>query len=147
MALNVKHSTRLRNDLCTAAFNLQTGFNTTGEIRIYDSLPADADAVEPAGVHILVVLPLAATWATGAPVAGVLTAAAIPAATIANTGTALGFRIVLHADDGTADGTNKAFRRIQGTVGTSGCDMNLTPNALTATATETISSLTYTIEP
>lgn len=88
-----------------------------------------------AGGTALVTFALPATFAASV-TGGVITAAAITAATIANSGTALWYRVTE---------SDHATPLWDGSVGVAGCDMNLTSVALSAGATLSLSSLTYTV--
>jgi len=104
-----------------------------GSIKIYTGTqPANANAA--ATGTMLVSLPFSAT-AFGAAAAGVITANAITATNAAASGTAAWFRAYK------SDGTTAVF---DGSVGTSGCDLNLSSTSLTTGGNVAISSFTYT---
>lgn len=106
----------------------------SGKLRIYDgSQPANANAGIGAAT-LLAELTMNAT-AFGAAAAGVITANAITSGTAAATGTAAWFRIWK------SDGTTSLM---DGSVGTSGCDLNLNSTAIQSGATVSVTSLTYT---
>ena len=136
MALNPKRS--------TAAVNLEADaiaggtYLNSGLIHIYSGTqPVDANTTKGAAVN-LATLTLNAD-AFGAALAGVCTANAITSDASADaTGTATWFRVNTSAD---VDITNTAF---DGSVGTSGCDLNLNTTAIVAGATVAISAFTYT---
>ena len=109
-----------------------------GYLRIYDgSQPATGDTAVGAQV-LLAELRFAAT-AFGAASNGVATAAAITADASANaTGTAAWFRIL---DGGGIDVTDNV---LDGTVGTSGADLNLNTTSIVAGAEVSVSAFTYT---
>ena len=88
-----------------------------------------------AGSTALATFALPATFAASV-TNGVITANAIAAVTIANTGTAAWFRVT------EADHATPLF---DGLVGTSASDMILNATSLVAGASLTISSLTYTV--
>lgn len=106
-----------------------------GKLVIYSGVaPVDADAAL-SGNTVLAELDMSAT-AFGAAVAGLATANAVASDTSANaTGTATFFRVLK------SDGTTVVF---QGTVGTSGAELNMTSTAIVAGVTVAVSSLTYT---
>lgn len=103
----------------------------SGLLRIYDgSRPATGGAA----TTLLAELTCNATFAAGA-AAGVLTLNAITQDSSANaTGTATWFRIT------TSGGTAK----VDGNVGTSGSDLNLTTTSIVATQPVSVSSFTIT---
>ena len=107
----------------------------TGSLRIYGgTVPADANAAL-GGATLLAVLPLSAT-AFAAAVNGVATANAITADSSADaTGTATFFRVL------ESDGTTPVF---QGTVGTSGAELNLSSTSVVAGGNVSVTSMTYT---
>lgn len=114
-----------------------------GYLRIYSSTqPATADgtfnSAAPNDQVLLAELRFSAT-AFGAASNGVATAAAITADASANaTGTAAWFRVL---DGGGVDVTDNVF---DGTVGTSGADINLNTTSIVAAAEVSISAFTYT---
>lgn len=104
-----------------------------GYLRIYTgSQPANADAAIGA-VTLLAELRFAAT-SFGAAVAGLITANAIASVTAAANGTATWFRALK------SDGTTAV---LDGSVGTSGCDLNINATNIAAGATVAITSCTY----
>lgn len=106
----------------------------SGSLRIYSgSVPADIDAGLGAAV-LLATLPLSAS-AFGAASSGVATANAITSATAAASGTASFFRVL------ESDGTTGVY---QGTVGTTGAELNLSTVSILAGGTVSVSSMTYT---
>jgi hypothetical protein len=131
MPNNVKRS--------NAAVNLEAdqvgALLNTGYLRIYDGTqPTTADTAVGAQV-LLAELRFNAT-AFAAASAGVATANALTSDASANaTGTATWFRALK------TDGTTGVY---DGSVGTSGCDLNLTTTAIVAAAEVAISSFTYT---
>jgi hypothetical protein len=128
-------SPSLANVGANAAANAVCGLLNTGFIRIYDGTkPANADT-GLAGNTLLAELRFGAT-AFGAAVAGVATANPITQDSDADaTGTASWFRAL------ETDGTTAVF---DGSVGTSGCDLNLPTVAIAQHAIVQITSLTYT---
>jgi len=131
MALNPKRSNEAANAGCDA----MAALCNSGKLRIYTGTqPATADDAIGA-VTLLAELTMGAT-AFGAAVAGVATAAAITADSSADaTGTAAWFRMWK------SDGTSPVY---DGSVGTSGCDLNLNTVAIVTGASVSISSLTLT---
>ncbi len=105
----------------------------TGYLRIYSGTqPANANAAL-SGNTLLAELRFAST-AFGSAVAGLATAAAISSVTAAATGTATFFRALK------SDGTTAVM---DGSVGTSGCDLNINSTAISSGATVSVSSFTY----
>jgi len=131
LALNPKLSDTAAN----AAVNAVTALANSGLLRIYDGTQA-ADANTAVGAQVLLAeLTLNAT-AFGAAVAGVATANAITADASANaSGTATWFRVVK------SDGTTVLF---DGSVGTSGANLNLNSVAISVGAAVAVTSFTYT---
>lgn len=111
---------------------ITTFTGNAGLLRIYDgSRPATGGTA----TTLLAELTLGSPFAAGA-AAGVLTANAITGDTSANaTGTATWFRIVK------SDGTTHV---LDGSVGTSGQDLNLTSTSIVATEPVNVTSLTIT---
>jgi hypothetical protein len=107
----------------------------SGTLVIYNgTVPASADAAL-SGNTVLASLAMAAT-AFGAASAGVATAATITTDSSADaTGTATFFRVLE---------TGGSLVVFQGTVGTSGAELNLSSVSIVATGTVSVSSLTYT---
>jgi len=131
MALN----TKISNLAASAAADAVCVLANTGYLRIYDGTQA-ADADTAVGAQVLLAeLRLNAT-AFGAASNGVATANAITADSSANaSGTASWFRVLK------SDGTTVLF---DGSVGTSGANLNLNSVAISSGAAVSISSLTYT---
>lgn len=129
----VKYSTTLRNaqlDVISGA----SGVGGSGKLRIYSGTRPANVAAAITGT-LLAELTLNATFAPAAS-AGVLTANSITGDTSAdNTGTATHFRIWK------SDGTTAV---IDGDVGTSGSDLNLTSTSITATEPVNVTSLVIT---
>lgn len=106
----------------------------SGSLRIYSgTAPANIDAAL-GGAVLLATLPLSAT-AFGAASSGVATANAITSATAAASGTASFFRVL------ESDGVTGVY---QGTVGTTGAELNLSTVSILAGGTVSVSSMTYT---
>lgn len=131
-------SPRLTNRGASASADAVCVLANSGKLRIYDgSQPATADTALGAQV-LLAELTLNAT-AFGAAVNGVATANAITADASANaTGTAAWFRVL---DSGGVDVTDNLW---DGSVGTSGADLNLNTVSIVAAATVSVTSFTYT---
>jgi len=131
MANNPKRSNEAANTACDAMAALAN----SGKLRIYDgSQPANADAAI-GGANLLAELTMNATAFAGA-VAGVATANAITGDSSADaTGTAAWFRVWK------SNGTSPLW---DGTVGTSGADLNLNSVALSAGAAVTVTDFTVT---
>ena len=130
------YNLNLSNVAANVEANALAVLANTGYIRIYDGAqPANADTAV-SGQTLLAELRFGST-AFGAAVAGVITANAITSDTSANaSGTASCFRAL------ESDGTTVLF---DGTVGTTGCDMNLNSVAISAGATVSISAMTHTV--
>lgn len=134
MANNPKRSNVAANAACDAMAALAN----SGKLRIYDSTgtgqPATADTAVTTQV-LLAELTMNATAFAGA-VAGVATANAITADASADaTGTATWFRLLK------SDGTTTIC---DGSVGTSGADLNLNSVAIGAGATVSVTAFTLT---
>jgi hypothetical protein len=144
MALQL--STGLRNKMLDTS-SLKTQLDS-GFINIYSgTVPATADAPIVGGT-LLVTISNNAT-ATGitlaaASVSGTLqkNASETWKGTIAANGTATYYRHVAVGDDGTQSTTQS---RIQGAIGTSGTDLNLTSVVLAAAASQTIDFYSITL--
>lgn len=144
--MSIKTSTGLRNKL------LDTGSLDTvlalGFIKIYaGAVPASADAALGAAT-LLSTISLNST-ATGlsfeaAAVNGTLSklSAEVWSGTNVAGGTATFYRHIAPGDDGTLSTTQA---RIQGTIGTSGADMNLSSTTLSNGATQTIDYYSVTL--
>lgn len=137
----IKASTGLRNYMLSGG-SAKAGLDG-GHINIYGGVaaPASGDAAVPGGATLLCKITLNST-ATGinfdtAAAAGVLAKAPaeIWSGVNAAGGSALWYRHVEAADDGSESTTAK---RIQGSIGTSGADLNLSNTTLTMGATQTI---------
>lgn len=117
-----------------AAANAVTVLCNSGFLQIYTGTqPANANTAITTQT-LLAKLTFGAT-AFGTAAAGVATANAIGSASASATGTASWFR-VLKSDD-----TTVVF---DGSVGTSGCDLNLNSTSISSGATVSVTSLTYT---
>jgi hypothetical protein len=134
MALDPSITTAAANAACDAVVDLIDAGTPPGLLKVYaGTVPTNANAAL-GGATLLGTLTFS-NPAFGASAAGVATASAITSDTSADaTGTATFFRI-----------TNAAGTVIiQGEVGTSGCDLNLSSVAITIGGTIAVSSLTYT---
>jgi hypothetical protein len=126
---------KLSNAAANASADATTTLLNNGYCRIYDgSQPATADTAIGAQV-LLAELRFNAT-AFGAAAAGIATANALTADSSANaTGTAAWFRALK------SDGSSVVF---DGSVGTSGADLNLNSVAIQSGAAVSVSAFTYT---
>lgn len=126
---------RLSNAAANAAADAVTVLANSGKLRIYDGTQA-ATADTAVGAQVLLAeLTLNAT-AFGAASAGVSTANAITSDASADaSGTATWFRVLK------SDGTTVLF---DGSVGTSGANLNLNSVAISSGAAVSVSSLIYT---
>jgi hypothetical protein len=137
----IRLSTGTRNFILDSGLN--TLFDTDGAINIYTgTIPADADADVGAGT-LLATLTFSSNW-IGAASAGVMTLAAITSDTnVDASGTAAWFRMYDVSEGVTGSSSTK--RRIDGTVGTSGADLNFDTVTFVAGGTAAISSFTITL--
>jgi hypothetical protein len=126
---------KLSNAGANASADATTTLLNNGYLRIYDGAqPATADTALGAQV-LLAELRFNAT-AFGAAAAGIATANALTADSSANaTGTAAWFRALK------SDGSSVVF---DGSVGTSGADLNLNSVAIQSGAAVSVSAFTYT---
>jgi hypothetical protein len=129
MALSYK--TSLRN---TRGDDITTAIGSNGKLRIYSGTPP-ADVNTALGSNTLLAdLALSTTFA-GATSGGVLTANAITNDSAADaTGTATFFRLL----------TSGLTAIVQGTVGTSGADLNLNTTSIVANAAVSVTSFVIT---
>jgi hypothetical protein len=131
MALNPK----LSHTGANAAADAVCALANSGLLRIYDGVQA-TDANTAVGAQTLLAELTMNVTAFGAAVGGVATANAITSDSSANaTGTASWFRVVK------SDGVTVLF---DGSVGTSGCNLNLNTVSLVVAATVSVTALTYT---
>lgn len=131
MALNTSKASAAQN----AAANAIAALLNSGTIVIYTGVqPAAGGALS--GNTALVTLTFGAT-AFGSAASGVATANAITNGTAGATGTATWFRCLK------SDGTTIVM---DGTVGTSGCNMNIGSTSISSGAVISCSSFTYTDE-
>ena len=126
----LQYSTTHRNN---AMADITTQVSTTGYILLYTAAAANCAAA--ASGSLLASLPVSNPFAP-APSGGVLTATTPMTATATGTGTAVQWRLCT-----SSAGTTVVA---QGTVGTSGADLNLTSTSISTGQTVTISSFAIT---
>ncbi len=131
MALNLQISDAAAN----AAVNALAALANGGSIKLYGGTQPTNANTALSGQTLIATLALSAT-AFGSAAGGVATANAITSATAVASATATFFRVLK------SDGTTVVF---DGTVGTSGCDLNMNSNVISSGATVAISSLTFTL--
>lgn len=132
MSLNLK----MANAGVNSEANALAALCNSGYLRIYDGTQAATADTAIGAQNLLAELRFGST-AFGAAVAGVLTANAItPASAAAATGTATWFRVLQ------SDGTTPLF---DGSVGTSGCNLNLNSTAIQVNAQVSVSSFVHTV--
>lgn len=140
MASNIHVSATHRKGMLDGTVNIKTDANS-GKLRIYNGTqPADAD-VAVSTQTLLAELTMNATAFSGpsgtASTDQTLTAGAITSDTAADaTGTASWFRLLK------SDGTTVI---LDGSVGTSGCDLNLNSTSISSGTTVAVSSMTLTL--
>ena len=127
----ITYTTTVKNAKLDA---LTTACGTSPLLRIYDGTPPANAGTALSGNTLLASLAMSATPFPAAS-SGALTANAITSATASATGTASFFRILK------SDATTVIA---QGTVGTSGADLNLNSTAITSGGTVAVSSLVIT---
>ncbi|WP_020467881.1 hypothetical protein [Zavarzinella formosa] len=131
MASALKYAVTLKNAKLDA---ITTAIGTSGLLRIYSGTQPTNPDTALSGNTVLAELALSSTFAAGAS-GGVLTASSISSDTSAdNTGTATFFSLL------TSGGT----RKVDGSVGTSGADLNLNTTSIVSGAQVSVSSLTIT---
>ena len=124
-------TTTLRNGTLDA---ITTAIGSSGLLRIYDGTPPANVGTALSGNTLLATLPLSTTAAPGAS-GGVLTFSTITNDSSADaTGTASFFRLL----------TSGATAVVQGTVGTSGADINFNTVSFVSGAAVAVSSLVFT---
>jgi hypothetical protein len=130
----LKYSTTIIADRLTT---LNTDIGTSAKLRIYSgSRPASVNTA--LGAQVMLAELICNASAFGSVAAGALTAGAIANATAAASGTAAFFRLFK------SDGTTAC---VDGDVGTSGADLNLTSTSITAGQTVGVSSFVITGAP
>lgn len=133
-----QYTTTHRN---TAMSDLVTAIGSTGQLMILSgSVPASVATVDSGTV--LAVLPLSATAGTVS--GGVLTFNAITSASALATGTAAHFLICTTNSQANCTAASSTTRVIQGTVGTSGADLNFSSTSFTTGETISVTSFTIT---
>lgn len=133
MALNPHFLLAWRNQ---ALDQLTTSVGTSALLQVYAGVqPADASAAVTAANVVLASLTFPTTNAFGAAAAGVLTANAIGSVAAATGGTATWFSIV----------KSTGTRVIDGSIGTSGADINLNSTTIVTGAQVAVSAFTVTI--
>lgn len=111
MALNLKYAVTLKN---ARLDQITTAIGASGLLRVYDGTqPTNPDTALGAQ-NLLVTLPCSATFAPAAS-GGVLTLNSVTGANAVFTSTASWFSFL----------TSGATRKIDGTIGTSGCDLTI----------------------
>ncbi|RZL88830.1 MAG: hypothetical protein EOP82_21680 [Variovorax sp.] len=143
--MTLKVSTGLRNAMLDTQ-SLKTAL-ALGFIKLYSgAVPATADAAVTGTLLTTISVNSTGTGlslATAAASGTIAKASEVWSGVNAATGTATYFRfIAATGDDGTLSTTQK---RLQGTVGTSGADLNLSSVNLTATAVQTIDAANITL--
>lgn len=127
MALDLSHTTAVRNAFCVELATL-IDVGTAAQLEFQTSKSATKDANDVATIV------LAAT-AFGAPATGVMTAAGVPLSDTSPTGgTVANFTLF--------DGNDLAI--LDGEVGTSGADINLSSLVIDPADTVTLTALTWT---
>jgi len=118
-----------------AAANAVTALCNSGTITIWTGAqPTNANTAVGAQTK-LVTLTFGSTAFGAAAAGGVATANAITSGTAGNSGTAAWFRVF------ESNGSTVVF---DGSVGTSGCDLNLNTTSITSGANVSVTSFTYT---
>jgi hypothetical protein len=128
MASQFQFSSTLRND---EVAEIQAAVGSSGVLKIWSgAIPTNCAAADPSGLLVTITLP--STFLTSS--AGVTTLSGTWSASASGTGTAACFRIY----DGSAN------CHVQGTVGTSGADLNLNNTSITSGQTVSITSFAVT---
>ncbi|WP_020469722.1 hypothetical protein [Zavarzinella formosa] len=131
MASNLKYAVTTKNAKLDA---ITSAIGASGLLRIYSGTQPTNPDTALSGNTVLAELALSSTFAAGAS-GGVLTANSISSDTSAdNTGTATFFSLL------TSGGT----RKVDGSVGTSGADLNLNTTSIVSGAQVSVSSLAIT---
>lgn len=133
MASNLKIA---QNTGSTEANALVGAFTNTSTIKIYDGTQPATPETAISTQNLLATITLPSSSAFGSASNGVITAAAITSITIAASGTAAWFRWTK------SDGTTVIA---DGSVGTSGADLNINSVALSSGASLSVSSFTFTV--
>lgn len=124
-----------------AMTDLVTAIGATGQLMILSGAQPATVATVDSGT-VLVVMPLSATAGTVS--AGVLTFNAITSTAASATGTAAHFLICTTSSTANCVAVSSTTRVIQGSVGTSGSDLNFSTVAFTSGTTISVSSFTIT---
>jgi hypothetical protein len=143
--MSQKMSTGLCNYLLDTGSLKALFSGTTAQLRLYSGgVPASADAA--AGTLIATIKEAgAALTFLAAAAAGVLAKSAnVWSDPSCTGGTATYYRLVLSADD---DTLSAVFKRVQGTVGVGGADMNVATTVLGAASVFTLNYFTQAIVP
>lgn len=127
----IQYANTTRHNRMTQVIN---DIGTSGIIKIYDATGGTPANVGTALTTQVLLASLTCSSTFGTDTNGVLTANAITSATAGASGTAAFFRIT------TSGGTAV----VQGTVGTSGADLNLSTTSISSGVTVAISSLVLT---
>jgi hypothetical protein len=128
----ISYVTATRNNMLA---NITSAIGTSGRLRIYAGTPpANANTALAGPNVILADLALSSTFAPAPSTPGLLQANAITAANASNTGTATFFRLT----------TSAGAAVVQGTVGTSGADLNLDSTSITSGVSVAVTSFTIT---
>jgi hypothetical protein len=143
--------------VCLTGGSLKDVFKD-GVLKIYSGTrPADADTSIGGATLLVTISVSSATFTAGAVAAGLEFGAASAGAisklstevwsgTAVQTGTAGFFRLYANATDaGAADTTPFLYPRIDGTIATSGADLNMTSTSIRSGATITIDTFTLTL--
>lgn len=135
-------STALRNVIANAIGNAGAGINfDSGTLEIRSGAAPGADAAATGTVLATITLP---ADAFGAAAAGAIAKAGTWQDASADAGgTAAHFRIIQSGDTNGATGSTD--ERIEGTVSTSGADLNLDSTSISAAQTVTIDTFTVTM--
>ncbi|MCX6633071.1 MAG: hypothetical protein NTW28_36205 [Candidatus Solibacter sp.] len=130
------YNTQISDAAANAAANAVAALANSGYLKMYTGSQSANANKALSGQTLLATLTFSAT-AFGNAAAGVATANAIGADTSADaSGTATWFRVLK------SDGTSVVF---DGTVGTSGCNLNMNSNVISAGASVSVTALTYSI--
>ena len=124
-----------------AMSDLVTAIGSTGYLMILTGSQPASVATADAGT-VLVALPLSATAGTVS--AGVLTFNAITSANATATGTAAHFLICTTSSTANCTAASSTTRIMQGSVSTSGADLNFSSTSFTSGETISVSSFTIT---
>lgn len=137
-------STAMKNQMLNGVFNASAGINfDSGSLKIYSGTAAGVDAsFDASGGAVLVTITLDADSFTAAS-AGSVSKNGTLQANATGTGTATWFRILQSGD--TDGATGSTDERIQGSVSTSGADINLDNDSIASGQQVTITSLDFSL--